>query len=416
MTTDAPDAGHGDGSPLGETGALWLDEPGPPLIRSQGETEDELETHDADEFEAAVSSSDWTVETVVNQMRKGRIDLNPRFQRRNAWLDERKSQLIESVILRYPIPQLVLAEAPGRQGNYLVIDGKQRLLALRQFCVDEDEAADVGFEPLTLSGLDILDSLNGLTWRGVQRQRPDLAAKFENHTIRTVFLSHWKSDDLLLSLFLRLNTGSVTLSPQELRQALIPGDFVDWVDEASGASTGLRRLLGNAQPDRRMIDAELLLRFISFRQLEFPYRGNLKRFLDDTCRLFNDRWADSRATLDSELYELEAGIDAVYRVFGRHACRKWNTNGYERPFNRALFDIQVGAFANPTVRDALDETTAARIEAGFRYLCDFDPAFVLATTTSTKTSEAFRTRFNAWRDVIREATGLTFDLPRALAR
>lgn len=80
-----------------------------------------------------VTSTDWTTETILNQLARGNIQLNPRFQRREAWTQVRKSRFIESLFLGLPIPQLVLAEQRGRRGAYLVIDGKQRLLALRQF-------------------------------------------------------------------------------------------------------------------------------------------------------------------------------------------------------------------------------------------------------------------------------------------
>src|SRR6202044_2306437 len=100
-----------------------------------------------------------------------------------------------------------------------------------------------------------------------------------NHSIRTVVLSNWNSERLLLSLFLRLNTGSVPLSPQELRQALIHGEFMQWLDQTSGELKGLRSLLNNGSPDRRMADAELMLRHFAFKESPLKYQGNLKQFL-----------------------------------------------------------------------------------------------------------------------------------------
>src|SRR5262249_40040090 len=145
----------------------------------------------------------------------------------------------------------VLAERLERPGHFFVIDGKQRLLALRQFYAGLAEATDEGFEPLHLTGLTILEELKGSDLGDVQTKRADLFDAFENHTIRTVVIRNWEVEDFLYTLFLRLNTGSVPLSPQELRQALVPGPFVDFVDVASGESPGLRFLLGNRGPDRR---------------------------------------------------------------------------------------------------------------------------------------------------------------------
>ena len=82
---------------------------------------------------AVVTGTDWTADTILNQLKKGNIVLDPAFQRRDAWNDKRKSKFIESLILGLPIPQIVLAESQESKGTFLVIDGKQRLLTLQRF-------------------------------------------------------------------------------------------------------------------------------------------------------------------------------------------------------------------------------------------------------------------------------------------
>ena len=82
--------------------------------------------------EIVVSGTDWTTETILHQIIGGNIELNPRFQRRDAWSKIRKSRFIESIVLGFPIPQIVLANNKER-GKYIVLDGKQRLLTILQF-------------------------------------------------------------------------------------------------------------------------------------------------------------------------------------------------------------------------------------------------------------------------------------------
>ena len=67
------------------------------------------------------------------QLNRNNIDLNPSFQRRSAWTDKKQSLFIKSLILGLPVPQLILAENLGKKGSFIVIDGKQRLLAIRRF-------------------------------------------------------------------------------------------------------------------------------------------------------------------------------------------------------------------------------------------------------------------------------------------
>src|SRR5690349_7343822 len=82
---------------------------------------------------AVVSATDWTTETIITQLDRGNIQLNPKFQRRDAWKLDRKSRFIESLIVGLPIPQIVLAEAKKQRGKFIVIDGKQRLLSILQY-------------------------------------------------------------------------------------------------------------------------------------------------------------------------------------------------------------------------------------------------------------------------------------------
>ena len=187
----------------------------------QQESDEDIGSLDQISFSSAVvSGNDWTTETLLNQINKGNILLNPDFQRRDAWDKKRKSKFIESLILGLPIPQVVLAESKERRGAYIVLDGKQRLLSIRQFSADADDKV---YEQLKLTGLEIRDDLKR---KSLQDLRDDLdlfddLSAFENQPIRTVVIKNWPDEDFLYHVFLRLNTGSVPLSPQELRQALI---------------------------------------------------------------------------------------------------------------------------------------------------------------------------------------------------
>jgi hypothetical protein len=65
------------------------------------------------QYQAVINQADWTVETIIQQIDKGNIELNPAFQRREAWQHVRKSQYIESLILNVPVPQLVPPNHPS---------------------------------------------------------------------------------------------------------------------------------------------------------------------------------------------------------------------------------------------------------------------------------------------------------------
>ena len=148
------------------------------------------------------------------------------------------------------------------------------------------------FEPLTLSALTNKSDLNGQTWVSLKHHAefPRDIDAYENQTIRTVVVRKWPNESFLYLVFLRLNTGSVPLSTQELRQALHPGPFTHFVEQYSSDSASIEKALGLHAPDFRMRDVEILTRFFAFAESIHQYSGNLKGFLDDTSKHYNNDW------------------------------------------------------------------------------------------------------------------------------
>lgn len=359
------------------------------------EGEDDLRGQRPARYEGAVlTATDWTTETLVSQLTNGNIDLNPTFQRRDAWGDgPKKSRFIESLFLSLPVPQLVLAERKGQRGRFLVIDGKQRLLALRQFMATPGE----DFSPLALHDLEIRPDLNGKTLADIRndpRHAQDVS-DFDNQTIRTVVVRNWPDEKYLYTVFLRLNTGTVPLSPQELRQALHPGAFVTFADEHAGASRAFRRVLGIDAPDFRMRDVELLVRYFAFARFLKTYSGDLKDFLDETCKQLNAAWKTDEASIRNDAASADAAIEATYEIFGRSAFRRWNGKAYEPRFNRAVFDAMIFFFREPSLRDAAQAKRDGVVSA-FKALMTKDPKFVEAVLTTTKSTNATSYRLKAW--------------------
>jgi hypothetical protein len=146
--------------------------------------------------QSVVSGTDWTAETIISQIDKGNIQLNPKFQRRDAWENKRKSSFIESLMLGLPIPQIVLAESNTKRGSYIVVDGKQRLLSIRQFAAKQDDQV---FRQIRLTGLNIRSDLNNSSLESLRAdpERNDDVAAFENQSIRTVVVKNWGTEEFL---------------------------------------------------------------------------------------------------------------------------------------------------------------------------------------------------------------------------
>ncbi len=382
-----------------------------------GEENDAAEAVTSDDVtRAVVTDTDWTAETILSQLRRGNIQLNPRFQRRDAWTKSRKSKFIESLILGLPIPQIVLAEDKTRRGKFIVLDGKQRLLALRQyaagssFAVSDDEQ---GFKGFSLTGLEVREDLKLATLKKMESQDQyidDLNA-FLNETIRTVVVRRWPNEDFLNLVFLRLNTGSVKLSPQELRQALHPGGFTDFLDDSASESEWLRKALRNQKPDFRMRDVEIMLRYFAFQYNIEAYTGNLKKFLDGTVNDLNLLWESNPQEVREIGNQCERAIEATFEVFGENAFYRWSGDRYEGRFNRAVFDIMTFFFSTREVR----ETAVLRgdaVESSFKRLCATNTRFVESIQTTTKTPIATHRRLSLWGEALANALDMDLVIPQ----
>ncbi len=359
-----------------------------------------------------VGASDWTTETLLSQLRRGNVRLDPKFQRRDVWNYQRKSAFIESLILNFPIPQIVLAESDLNKNRYIVIDGKQRLLTLRQFTAQPEEP----FSSFKLEKLQVMKHLNGLAYHDLEENAAlnDELTFFQNSTIRTVVLKNWKKEALLHLVFLRINTGSVPLSPQELRQVLVPGEFVDFVEEYSGMSSTIHQMLGTDGPDRRMRDAELLVRFFALTTRLDHYTGNMKAALDETCREYNTAWASSEARIRETAQSCEYAIVQSGQVFGERAFRRWSGRKWETGFNRAVFDALTYYFWVPEIAERSIEQKGD-VVAAFKRLCDRNRSFRESIFVTTKSLTNTHARIALWGKALSTATGLEFSIPRLVA-
>lgn len=359
---------------------------------------------------AVVTGTDWTAETILKQLQKGNISLDPIFQRRDAWSDKRKSKFVESLILGLPIPQIVLAESQDAKGQFIVIDGKQRLLTLQRFA---GISLDPNDKPLKLTGLEVRDDLNGKTFADLENssQLNKYLTAFENQTIRTVVVRNWQNEKILYLIFHRLNTTSVALSPQELRQALHPGPFLSFAAKYSETSSGLQKVLNLTEPDFRMRDVELLIRFFAYKNFVDEYPGNLKEFLDNACKDLNRDWRRKESDLRDEAEQFERAIKTVFTIFGpAGAFRKWDGSKFERTVNRAVFDIMAFYFSEPEIRREA-RRSSTDIKDAFKNLCE-DERFRRSIETTTKSIEANKVRFSLWGRRLSKVLNLGIKIPK----
>lgn len=226
---------------------------------------------------------EYDLETLVKKINVGVIKLNPEYQRKHRWSEEYSSRLIESLILNIPVPLIYISqdvdvddEVDEGVSRYSVIDGQQRLTAIQEFLSNS----------FTLVGLEVLEQLNGLKYNQLP---PFLIRRLEERTIRCLRIDSTLDNQVKYDIFERLNSGSVKLEPQELRNATCRGPFKELIKVVSKNENFVKTTNLSDSKLKKMEDEELVLRFfaLSYKNGYLQYKGSFKNFLTNKMTEFN---------------------------------------------------------------------------------------------------------------------------------
>ena len=362
--------------------------------------EDMAETGSSPDLNSlVVYSRDWTVETIYNQIKQKNIDLNPQFQRRNAWNDDKKTRLIESLITGMPVPEVVFAEHPKKKRSFIVIDGKQRLLTIAGFM---NPALEYWRKPaLKGTQLTVRQDLDGLTYERMEGESvyADELREFLNADMRCTVVSNYNSAEILYNIFYRLNTGSVPLSSQELRQALNKGPFADYLMEITSKLQPIHRVLKRNEPDPRLRDVEMIVRFIAFVMFSGEYRGNLRRFLDDKMKYITEHWNECRERVEQVYSDFNRSIGKLEEILGRENIgRIYPPHRWGGTLNKTLFEVEAYYFMH------LDDKVINGKEQHFRTelekFCGENISFRESIQIATTNPERYTSRYTLFCEFI----------------
>lgn len=357
-----------------------------------------------------VFSRDWTIETIFSQIMGSNIDLNPKYQRRNAWSDEKRSKLIESIIIGYPVPEIVLAEDQEMKKSFAVIDGKQRLLTIAGFIAPEIFGY---WDKPKISTLKVKSTLNGLTYDEL-KNNPKYSAEFRqfnNSALRCTIITNFTQNDVLYDIFYRLNSGSVTLSTQELRQVLNRGEFSNYLIDVTNNVQPIQLIMNLEGPDKRLRDIEVILRCISMILFFKDYKGNLKVFLDNTMGIVTHEWTK----YEKNIYDLYDRINECLKILSdilggyKAIGRKFTKDNPESRFNRVVLEVQLFFFVHLDLAIITPENGKIFVN-NFKNLCQDDTDFRSSLESSTKNIESYKIRFSKFQKIINDSFGTDLDI------
>lgn len=269
---------------------------------------------------------DLVVESLIDQIKNGTLFLRPlserpSFQRRYVWTDTLASRLIESILLNVPIPPCYLSQNEAFELD--VIDGQQRLFSIYRFLENQ----------FPLIGLEVIKDINGLRCHELPSK---LQRQLKTHTLRLVAVTNESHPEIKYDVFQRLNTNTVPLNAQELRNCMYRGALNDLLKDAVSYQPWLD-ILGKRKADKRMRDEELLLRFFAFHIHGVDsYRTPQKHWLNDAAKA-GQKYSPARIAELNGVWR--NAIDTSLRWFEPQECFRRLPAGKSRSINRALFDL-----------------------------------------------------------------------------
>ena len=270
-----------------------------------------------------------SLDNIIKRLENEEIDLNPDFQRNGGlWDNSKMSRLIESIILRLPLP--IFYFDISNNDKWIVIDGLQRLTTIKRFIVDKN---------LKLTNLEFLKEFQGKKFGDLER---NIRRTIEETEIVTYQMEPQTPKEVRYSVFNRINTGGITLNPQEIRQALNQKNNGVKLLEEITKEKDFKNIVNVTS--KRMVDRELVLRYIAFKKYNYrklnQEKKSLPKLLDETMEIVdtiefeNNEYAVMKTSLLKTLSDLIEIFEKKY-LFNK----KLIDNSKIKVLNKSLFEI-----------------------------------------------------------------------------
>ena len=325
-----------------------------------------------------------TIDSIVKRIKFGELEFDSEFQRKSGlWRVVQKSQLIESILLRIPLPAFYFDAT--NDDKWLIIDGLQRISTLKEYIVDKSFA---------LKGMEFLKELNGLKFDKLPRS---LQRRIEETNVNAYLVNPATPVNVKFNIFKRINTGGLVLEPQEIRNALYHVQAASFLKELS-ISKEFAQATDKSIKTERMLDREFCLRYVAFTYLSIDsYNNSIEEFLNTAMELLANA---NKSYLDNIKNSFIRSMVACEKIFGVYAFRKIAEDGRKRPINKALFEIW-SSVINSLTDDEINHLVNNKmlLREKFIALCE-EEQFLYSLKASDK--KAVQARITSIRKIINE--------------
>ena len=310
------------------------------------------------------------IESIIKRIKYEELEFDSSFQRKaGLWKIKQKSRLIESILLRIPLPAFYFDAS--NDDKWQIIDGLQRITAIKEYVIEN------GFK---LSDMEFLNDLDDKLFCELPRA---LQRRIEETNLNAYLVSPSTPKNVKFNIFKRINTGGLVLEPQEIRNALFQGKASVFLYELAQTSEFINATDHSIKPDR-MLDREFCLRYISITRLDInQYNGNLDDFLNSGMEYLEHA---SEYDLKEIKHTFASTMKKCLNLFDKFAFRRMNREGRRGPVNKSIFEIW-----SKIIEDLIDSDYKILLQKKnillkkFIILCD-NPVFRNAIKASDKNS------------------------------
>lgn len=257
-----------------------------------------------DDIEVDVREQPFSVFELARQYDRKKLIINPDFQRNLVWKPKQKSQFIESILLNIPLPYLYLNQ--DKKGNYIVVDGLQRTVAICEFLKNE----------FSLQELEAVPWLNEKKFSDLDK---NFQARIEDRKLTCYVIRPSVSSKVIHDIFKRINTGGTQLNRQEIRNCIYLGKATDLLKKLSSKEY-FKKAIDGGISSKRMKDQEAILRYIAFKLFDFRnYRNDMDQFLGKAMKKINTKLDDSQ--IEGLKSDFQRVMEWTYDFFGKNNFR-----------------------------------------------------------------------------------------------
>lgn len=301
------------------------------LNKYQEEENDEEEEYEKDDLiydpeKINIITREPTIEQLVRRIDEKVLDLAPDFQRHSdIWKDDVKSRLIESIIIRIPLPAFYIDGT--NEDNWLVVDGLQRLSALKQFMIKSNNN-------LRLTGLEYLgEELNNKSYEELPRK---YQRRIQETQVTVYLIAAGTPPKVKYNIFKRINTGGERLTPQEIRHAINPGKVLKLLLDLAKSPEFTNIIELGESRIKRMDDREFVLGTLAVILTSNSYKDytnyGREEFLDNAMKKINGL---SNLAIERLENRFKNTMIVCQEIFGNEAFRKPKKQR-KYPVNKAL--------------------------------------------------------------------------------